>query len=353
MSPLSTSQSKIAFGQFVASKRRLAGLTQRELAERLFVTESAVSKWERGLSYPDISVVIGLAQALGVSEGELITASDDHESPIIEYQAESYRRWRRAVLRGTGIAYAIGVAAAFIVNLTVQHTLSWFWVVLAAVATAFSLTTLPLLLPRWRGWITLGAFLLSLFALLGVIRLLYGGEFLTVTVSAVLFLALVVFVPFALRDIGLPEPPRSHRTVLSLGVITVALPLFLYIVLLRTGDEDAFVAPVLPIAGIVLALAWSVALLIRYLPGHGLFTAAIVTFLVGVFGWAIGPVIDGIITGRSPDFSEVDLTRWVAPYLDGNVTLVVLLACIIAAVVLAGLGIVAIVRRRSHASPDR
>ncbi|WP_449279952.1 helix-turn-helix domain-containing protein [Leucobacter sp. GX0328] len=44
------------FGRFVTEHRRAAGFTQRQLAERLHVTESAVSKWERGLSYPDITV---------------------------------------------------------------------------------------------------------------------------------------------------------------------------------------------------------------------------------------------------------------------------------------------------------
>ena len=43
------------FGAFVAELRREKGMTQKELAERLFVSDKAVSKWERGLSLPDIS----------------------------------------------------------------------------------------------------------------------------------------------------------------------------------------------------------------------------------------------------------------------------------------------------------
>jgi transcriptional regulator with XRE-family HTH domain len=98
MTITSAPQSKTAFGRFVQTKRRDAGLTQRDLAARLFVTESAVSKWERGLSYPDMSLVISLAAALGVSEGELINASDNHQARIVETQAQTYRRWRGAVL---------------------------------------------------------------------------------------------------------------------------------------------------------------------------------------------------------------------------------------------------------------
>ena len=60
------------FGRFVASLRREHGLTQRQLAERLGVTDKAVSKWERGLSLPDIALLEPLAQALEVTISELL-----------------------------------------------------------------------------------------------------------------------------------------------------------------------------------------------------------------------------------------------------------------------------------------
>ena len=73
--------------------RGAAGLTQKGLAAEVFVTESAVSKWERGLSYPDLSTVSLLARALGVSEGELVTASEDHRGRQDARTARSHRRW--------------------------------------------------------------------------------------------------------------------------------------------------------------------------------------------------------------------------------------------------------------------
>ena len=45
-------------GKFIAEKRKEQGLTQKALAEKVGVTDKAISKWERGLSYPDISVRI-------------------------------------------------------------------------------------------------------------------------------------------------------------------------------------------------------------------------------------------------------------------------------------------------------
>ena len=60
------------FGAFVAELRREKGMTQKELAERLFVSDKAVSKWERGLSLPDISLLQPMADIFGVSVTELL-----------------------------------------------------------------------------------------------------------------------------------------------------------------------------------------------------------------------------------------------------------------------------------------
>lgn len=50
------------FGRYIKEKRKEAGLSQKELAKQLFVSESAVSKWERGLSYPDMTLVTSLCE---------------------------------------------------------------------------------------------------------------------------------------------------------------------------------------------------------------------------------------------------------------------------------------------------
>ena len=61
-----------SLGGFVAAARREAGLTQRELAERLYVSDKTVSKWERGLSLPSVPLLVPLADALGVTISELM-----------------------------------------------------------------------------------------------------------------------------------------------------------------------------------------------------------------------------------------------------------------------------------------
>ena len=54
-------------GKFIAEKRKAMNMTQNELAEKLHITDKAVSKWERGLSFPDISILIPLAEILNIS----------------------------------------------------------------------------------------------------------------------------------------------------------------------------------------------------------------------------------------------------------------------------------------------
>ena len=56
-------------GQFIAQLRKEKNMTQKDLAELLHITDKAVSKWERGLSYPDITLLTSIAGILGVTTG--------------------------------------------------------------------------------------------------------------------------------------------------------------------------------------------------------------------------------------------------------------------------------------------
>lgn len=64
---------KNTFGSMVAELRKEKGMTQADLAEKMGITDKAVSKWERDLSYPDIASIPRLAEILGVSVDELLS----------------------------------------------------------------------------------------------------------------------------------------------------------------------------------------------------------------------------------------------------------------------------------------
>lgn len=63
---------KQKFGAFVAQLRKEKGFTQKDLAQRLFISDKAVSKWETGASIPDTALLVPLADLLGVSVTELL-----------------------------------------------------------------------------------------------------------------------------------------------------------------------------------------------------------------------------------------------------------------------------------------
>ena len=67
------------FGTFIAQCRKEKGMTQSELAAKIMVTDKAVSRWERGKGFPDINLLLPLAEALEVSVFELMHSERQKE----------------------------------------------------------------------------------------------------------------------------------------------------------------------------------------------------------------------------------------------------------------------------------
>ena len=129
---------KKTFGSFIKSKRTEKNYSQKDLAEMLFVTEGAVSKWERGLSYPDITLIADICRVLDISEHELITASTDTDARKIKHEARKFRVICSTWFWVPTISYAVAILTCFICNLAVNHTLSWFFIVLSALLCAYT-----------------------------------------------------------------------------------------------------------------------------------------------------------------------------------------------------------------------
>ncbi len=70
-------------GQLITELRKEKGMTQKQLADALNVTDKAVSKWERGLSFPDISMLEPISEVLGISIMEILAGERKDESDTI------------------------------------------------------------------------------------------------------------------------------------------------------------------------------------------------------------------------------------------------------------------------------
>ena len=74
----------IKIGKYIAEKRKALGLTQKQLAEQLGMSDKSVSKWERGICLPDVSVYMELCGILGISMNEFLAGEDISEENIVK-----------------------------------------------------------------------------------------------------------------------------------------------------------------------------------------------------------------------------------------------------------------------------
>ena len=99
-----------SIGKTIAFFRKKKGMTQSELAEKMHVTDKAVSKWERDLSYPDVNTIAKLADILEVSVEELLNAKK------YEYQNTKIKAMVNLVLKAVAVAMGIGVVVLTILK---------------------------------------------------------------------------------------------------------------------------------------------------------------------------------------------------------------------------------------------
>ena len=74
----------IKIGKYIAGKRKSLGMTQKQLAEKLGMSDKSVSKWERGVCLPDVSVYKELCSILGISLNEFLAGEDIAQENMIQ-----------------------------------------------------------------------------------------------------------------------------------------------------------------------------------------------------------------------------------------------------------------------------
>lgn len=102
---------KKTMGAMIAELRKQQGMTQMELAGKMGVTDKAVSKWERDLSFPDINSLPDLAEILGVSVDELMQIKREAETP-----KKSGTEIVETVLKALTLAMGVAVAVLSIMD---------------------------------------------------------------------------------------------------------------------------------------------------------------------------------------------------------------------------------------------
>lgn len=104
---------KQTMGEIISNLRRERGMTQKDLADKMGVTDKAVSKWERDLSCPDISSISRLAEALGTTVNVLMD---------VKPEAERKTDWNAVIsMILSAMPLAMGVALA-VISVIERHT---------------------------------------------------------------------------------------------------------------------------------------------------------------------------------------------------------------------------------------
>jgi len=222
-------ENKNTFGSFLKEKRTEKNLTQKELSKLLFVSESAVSKWEKDVAHPDITLLPKLSEILGVSEHELITASVDNKSREEKSQAKKWRTFSMSWSLFFYISYAVALIPCFICNLAIDKTLSWFWIVASALLLAFTFTNLPKLIKKHKLILVPLSQYLALCILLGVCCIYTKGDWFLIPVVSVLLGLVIIFTPIYISKLKCFEKIRRYNGYVSVGVVFVVLNILLII----------------------------------------------------------------------------------------------------------------------------
>lgn len=150
-------------GQFILELRKEQNMTQKQLAEKLHITDKAVSKWERGLGYPDISIIPMLASVLNVTTAELLNGKREEEKTEIEKTEKENKlmenvlnyveNWklkqvkfnRNLTMLLITIAAIISISVCVIVDFAIERQITWSGIVIASVIFSWIVSMVSLL----------------------------------------------------------------------------------------------------------------------------------------------------------------------------------------------------------------
>lgn len=147
----------------------------------------------------------------------------DEKSLVIKNQARRFKR--RSAVAGSVISalFMIPILICLIVNLTSGRTLDWFYIVVAGMLVAASLTVVPILVPENKLFWTLCAFTVSLVLLLAVCALYTRGDWFFIAASASIFGLAVIFLPFAIKAKPLRPWVEGHNKALLVLLVDFIL----------------------------------------------------------------------------------------------------------------------------------
>lgn len=314
---------KNKFGNYVKEKRILKGYTQKQLADLLNIDVSAVSKWERGVTYPDITLIPEICKNLDVSEHELIESSNDTFARTAAEEARKYKKLKDGIFYTLSVCYLVTVVTCFTVNLAVSGTLSWFFIVLASCLCAF--TFVPSVLRFFKKLkfpIYLITTFVSLFLLFLTCSIYTGNYWVFVATSGTLLFYFAAFAPILLVRQKAYTTEKRYNSQKRFYALIYTLGLF-YLTVLTLFSVSRYTDINLTLAMKITAYCFLLPLLISFaemLPLSRMVKLGIDSVITGLHLYGLNGVMNLWLDGSINNCYKVDLSNW-GKYTNGNVAI--------------------------------
>lgn len=322
------------FGEFLKLKRQEKNLTQKDLAKILFVSESAVSKWEKDVAHPDITLLPKISSILNVTEHELITSSIDNKSRETQSQAKKWRTLSLSWSLFFYIAYSVTLIPCFICNLAIDRTLTWFWIVVAALLLSFTFTNLPQLIKKNKLIILPLSNYLALCLLLGVCCIYTKGNWFWIPATSVLLGLVIIFTPIYISHYKIFSKLKKINDFASVGIDFILLNVLLVVIYSFTvskgySSNNWYLLIALPIT-LTIYLFLNILLSVRFLKINRLLKTSIILFLTNII-YFIVPFIKLKNTNTQKEINQLnifkaDFCNWsIESSMENNIHLIIFL----------------------------
>jgi transcriptional regulator with XRE-family HTH domain len=316
----------------------------------LFVSESTVSKWEKDVAHPDITLLPKLSEILGVTEHELITASVDNKAREEKKQAKKWRTLSFSWSLFFYIAYGVALIPCFICDLVKNKTLSWFWIVFAALILAFTFTNLPKFIKKYKLVLIPLLQYLALVLLFGVCCVYTKGNWFWIPSLSVLLGLIIIFAPIYIAKYKIFSKIKKYNDFISVAVDFLMLNILLIVInanAIKNGYADGWwcFKIALPIVlGVYLAL--NIIMCVRLLKTNKFLKTSIILFLLNVFLY-IPPLF---VKSKNAEFQKeignanifkADFSSWeVDVTLENNINLIICLTLLLLSAVFLIVGLI-------------
>ncbi len=223
-------------GKFIAKCRKEKNLTQAQLAEKLNITDRAVSKWETGKSMPDSSIMLELCEILGITVNELLSGEKmDMESyekkadeNLIALKRKDENNMTKNVIISIlfSVTLLVGIMVCLICNIAISGNLTWSLIPVSSIVLAWVISFPSIILGK-RG-IIVSAISLSVFII--PYLFLLSSLIKVKEVFSVGAVTAVVSIVFLWIIIALFSHIGKERKLIALGITFLSAIPFVFIV---------------------------------------------------------------------------------------------------------------------------